>query len=256
MSPARKSLAKKSPDDSGQPRYLQIARELKAGITGGTYPVGARLPTELELCELFAISRFTARAAVRELSSAGLVTRRQRVGTVVVATPDQSRYAHGMSSLRDLWQYAQETELRIVYVGKIALGKAQAREMGAKPGDEWIYVVGIRIDGSGEAPRPIGITRLFLSPVLRGIEARLREPRSGAVYDLIQREYGLNIERVEQELQGVVLEADDAANLGAEAGAPALRILRRYYGEDGRLLEMADNVHPSDRFTYRMQLSK
>ena len=54
----------------------------------------------------------------------------------------------------------------------------------------------------------------------------------------------------------MVLDADDAANLGAQPGAPALRIVRRYYGDDGRLLEVADNVHPSDRFTYRMQLRK
>src|SRR5215203_4851633 len=60
----------------GQARYLQIARELKRTIADGTYAVGARLPTELELCEQFGISRFTARAAVRVLSSAGLVTRR------------------------------------------------------------------------------------------------------------------------------------------------------------------------------------
>src|SRR4051812_36682973 len=76
----------------GQPRYQQVARELKRGIADGTWPVGARLPTELELCERFGISRFTARAAVRLLEQSGLITRRQRVGTVVVATPDDARY--------------------------------------------------------------------------------------------------------------------------------------------------------------------
>ena len=110
--------------DNGQPRYLQIARELKRGIANGAYPVGARLPTELELCEQFAISRFTARAAIRVLSSAGLVTRRQRVGTVVIAKPDDARYSHDAASLRDLQQYAQDTELRLMYIGKATLGRA------------------------------------------------------------------------------------------------------------------------------------
>ena len=76
------------------------------------------------------------------------------------------------------------------------------------------------------------------------------------MYALIEREYKIQIERVEQDFQAVVLSTDDAANLGAQAGAPALRIVRRYYSDDGRLLEMADNIHPSDRFTYRMQLRK
>jgi DNA-binding GntR family transcriptional regulator len=258
----RRSAAKKSSReptdnaDTGQPRYLQIARELKRSIADGTYPVGARLPTELELCERFGISRFTASAAVRVLSAAGLIRRRQRVGTVVIATPDEARYSHDASSVTDLFQYAQDTELRLVYVGKVALTKTQAREFGADVGEEWIYAFGMRHEGSnGHGGRPICVSRLFLNPALKGIETKLRG-RKTAVYALIEREYNISIERVEQDLQGVVLDADDAANLGAKAGAPALRVVRRYYSDDGRLLEVTDNIHPSDRFTYHMQLRK
>lgn len=257
----RAPAAGKDAPDHAQPRYLQLARELKRAIADGTYPVGARLPTELDLCKQFGISRFTARGAVRVLSSAGLVTRRQRVGTVVVATPDEARFSHDAASLRDLLQYAQDTELRLVYVGRVALSKVQAREFGAEPGVEWIYAVGIRYQGAsdtranGKGSRPICLTRLFLNPILKGIEAHLRK-RTIAVYTLIEREYKIAIERVEQDLQGVVLDASDAANLGAAAGAPALRVVRRYYAGDGQLLEVSDNVHPSERFTYHMQLRK
>jgi len=245
---------------ASQPIYQQIAARLRAAIADGTYPVGARLPTELELCEEFGISRFTARGAVRLLLTAGLVSRRQRVGTVVIALPGDARYSHDVTSVRDLFQYAQDTELRLVYIGKLALTKAMAREFGVDAGEEWIYCMGIRHDDRvGErgkkSGRPICVTRLFLNPSLTGIEGKLRE-RKTAVYALIEREYKVSIQRVEQELQGVLLSADDAANLEAEAGAPALRILRRYYSEQGTLLEVADNIHPSDRFTYRMELRR
>ena len=76
------------------------------------------------------------------------------------------------------------------------------------------------------------------------------------MYALIEAEYGIGIERVEQELQAVLLDTDDAANLGAAAGSPALRVLRRYFDARGRLLELAENVHPGDRFSYRMELRK
>ncbi len=247
-------------DDESAPRYLQIARELTAAITSGRYPVGARLPTELELCEHFAISRFTAREAVRVLSSAGLVTRRQRVGTVVIATPDEARYTHAASSVADLFQYAQDTELRLIYIGKLALARDRAQQFGAKVGDEWTYAVGLRSEtalapAKAKDSRPICVTRLFLNPLLKGIDAKLRE-RKTAVYALIEREYKVNIQRVEQELQSVALDADDAANLGTSAGSPALLVLRRYYDDRDQLLEVAENIHPGDRFTYRMQLRK
>lgn len=245
---------------NGRPIYQQIAERLRAAIAEGKYPVGARLPTELELCEQFGISRFTARGAVRLLLTAGLVTRRQRVGTVVIALPGDARYSHDVTSVRDLFQYAQDTELRLVYIGKVALTKVMARDFGVEVGEEWIYAMGIRHDDRArergkKSGRPICITRLFLNPALTGIENKLRE-RKTAVYALIEREYKVNIQRVEQELQGVLLGADDAANLQSEAGAPALRILRRYYSDQGTLLEVADSIHPSDRFTYRMELRR
>jgi DNA-binding GntR family transcriptional regulator len=283
-SPPAASKGKGAPAAPSQPRYLQIAGELTRAIASGRYPVGARLPTELELCERFEISRFTAREAVRMLSTAGLVTRRQRAGTVVIAKPDEARYTHDAASVRDLFQYAIDTELKLMYVGKVALDKARAAQFGAAAGDEWIYAIGIRLESTGSAKaglpasagaknragasagkagadaaavaaRPICVTRLFLNPALEGIEARLREGRM-AVYALIEREYRVTIQRVEQDLQGAVLDADDAANLGAKPGAPALRIVRRYYDADDRLLEVAENVHPADRFTYRMHLRK
>lgn len=247
-----------APEPEGQPLYLQVAGRLKGAIADGSYPVGGRLPTELDLCTQFNISRFTAREAIRVLATAGLVTRRQRVGTVVIAKPDDARFTHDATSVRDLLQYAQDTELRFMYVGRITLNRTQARELEAKAGDEWTYAVGLRVTGSGDgplAPRPICITRLYLSPLLKGIDKRLRG-RQGAVYALIESAYGHAIERVDQELQGVTLDADDAANLGARTGEPALRVLRRYYDDKGRLLEAAENVHPSDRFSYRMQLRK
>lgn len=255
----RQRGTRKVASKDSRPRYLQVASELKRKIADGTYAVGDRLPTELELCQTFEISRYTARDAVRVLSSAGLITRRPRVGTVVVATPDDAQFKQDAASLRDLIQYAQDTQLRLVYVGRVALSKAQAREFGAQAGEEWIFALGMRFqdatDTRGKGALPICVTRLFLNPILKGIEARLREPEP-AIYTLIEREYKIEIERVEQDLQGALLAADDAANLGTTPGAAALRVVRRYFSGDGKLLEVAESLHPSDRFTYHMQFRK
>jgi DNA-binding GntR family transcriptional regulator len=260
--PAREASAVRRPaaEAPSQPIYQRIAAELRQAISGGTYPVGSRLPTEHELCAQFGISRFTARAAIRLLSTAGLVTRKQRIGTVVIALPGAARYRQDVASLPDLFQYAQDTELRLVYVGKVTLTKAMARDFAATPGEEWVYAMGLRHEARGgergkREARPICITRIFLNPQLKGIETRLRG-RKTAIYAMIEREYKVSIQRVEQELHGAVLDADDASNLQTEAGTPALRIVRRYYSDQGVLLEVADNLHPSDRFIYRMELRK
>lgn len=226
---------------------------LTRGIKNGTWPVGAKLPTEIELCAQHSISRYTAREAIRVLTAAGLVKRRQRVGTVVTALPADARYSHEVRSLSDLLQYARTTSMRFASIEHVPLDRAQARRFGVRPGEKWIRAVGIRRDSSTD--RPICITRLFLNPVLEGIEGRLRRCRT-AVYALIEKQYGLSTERVEQELIGVVLGDEDARALEVAPGSAALRIFRYYYDADDRLLEVADNLHPSDRFTYRISVRK
>ena len=87
------------------PRYAKIAAALRRAIAAGRYPVGAQLPTEHELCRQLGVSRFTVREAIRVLTSAGLVRRKARAGTVVTALPDDTRYRHSIGSVR-LHHYA------------------------------------------------------------------------------------------------------------------------------------------------------
>ncbi len=47
------------------PLYQQLAELLKEGISTGRYKQGQKLPTELELCELYHVSRNTVRGALR-----------------------------------------------------------------------------------------------------------------------------------------------------------------------------------------------
>lgn len=248
-----KTVTSKAEPEVAGPRYMQIAHQLREAIASGRYPIGAQLPTEHELCDLLSVSRFTVREAIRMLSTAGLVHRKPRAGTVVIALPDDTRYTQGIDSLHDLFQYAQSTDLDYVYIGRIGLSKTQAQAMSAQAGEEWTYAVAIRREKDGG--RPFGVTRIFINPMLKGIEAALRKSR-GAVYSIIERDFGIRIDRVEQAIVGIIIDEHDAANLGIAAGSPGLSIRRSYFDESGRLVELADNVHPADRFTYRMVLRR
>jgi DNA-binding GntR family transcriptional regulator len=235
------------------PRYIQIADELKKAITLGIYPINSQLPTEYELCETLNVSRFTVREAIRILSTQGLVHRRPRSGTIVSALPDETRYTQGVNSIRDLFQYAQNTVFDYSYIGKIKLSKENAITLASNTGQEWIYAIAQRKEKEGK--KSIGITRLFLNPQLTGIEKLLRKSKD-AIYVLIEKEFKLKIDRVEQEIEAVGLDTDDAAMLEAQVNSPALRITRKYFDQTGRLIEYANNIHPADRFTYKMLLNR
>src|SRR5919202_4889112 len=66
----------------------QVIDQLREQIVAGTWPIGARIPTEAELAQLTGTSRNTVREAVQSLVHAGLLERRQGSGTYVLAASE------------------------------------------------------------------------------------------------------------------------------------------------------------------------
>ncbi len=66
----------------------QVYRQLEQKIKNGDWAVGARIPKESDLMDLFGVSRNTVREAVRALAQAGLLDIRQGDGTFVTATSE------------------------------------------------------------------------------------------------------------------------------------------------------------------------
>jgi GntR family transcriptional regulator len=55
-----------------RPKYRQIADDLRAKITNGTYPVGSTLPSTSQLMQAYDVSVTVARAAIKELQNEGI----------------------------------------------------------------------------------------------------------------------------------------------------------------------------------------
>ncbi|RME67622.1 MAG: GntR family transcriptional regulator, partial [Alphaproteobacteria bacterium] len=65
------------------PLYHQIYVLMREKIISGVYHDGSLIPSEHELEKMFGVSRITAKRALDELASEGLVTRRRGRGTTV-----------------------------------------------------------------------------------------------------------------------------------------------------------------------------
>src|SRR3972149_5289155 len=76
-------IDKKSPI----PIYYQLKEQLALLIRDGTFPVGSRLPSELEIGSELGISRGTGRQAINALVSEGRLERMQGRGTYVTRPP-------------------------------------------------------------------------------------------------------------------------------------------------------------------------
>lgn len=229
------------------PRYQRVADELMKRIGAGKYAVGAYLPTEMELCRQYGISRHTVREALRQLRDAGLISRRRRVGTEVVARTPLAGYRQPTNSITDLLQYAEETQLSILEMKRISCDAALAELLACREGTPWLRVSSLRAV-PGDA-RPVCMTTAYLDLRFPKLEEKL-EQLSGPISAMLERVYGVRIARIEQSIQAVRLGKRQARLLRATDGSPALRAIRRYYDQYNRLIELSNAIHPGERFTY------
>src|SRR3977135_4463605 len=98
---------------SDEPLYLQVVRALKDEIVRGVHPVGSQLPTEEELCQRFAVSRYTVREALRLLREDHLFSPRKGAGTPVVPPRASDSYVHEVMSFNALVTFATGVRFRI-----------------------------------------------------------------------------------------------------------------------------------------------
>jgi DNA-binding GntR family transcriptional regulator len=77
--------------DLPQYEYVKLADRIEAEIRSGTLPVGAALPGERAMTEIYQVSIGTVRRAVRELRERGLVATLAAKGTFVLEPPAGGR---------------------------------------------------------------------------------------------------------------------------------------------------------------------
>jgi GntR family transcriptional regulator len=244
---ASKNGGKNGSTNATRPRYRRIADELNRKISTGIYPVGGLLPTELELCAKYRASRSTVREALRLLRDAGLISRRRRTGTEVVAQTTPASFRQPTNSIGDLLQYAEETRLTILSTRRIICDASLARQLECREGRAWLKINSLRTVPDDD--RPICMTTAYVDADLPDIGARLGSV-TGPISAMLEQSYGIRIARVDQTIQAMSLSRRQAELLRADPGSPALRAVRRYYQPDGVLIEVSSAIHPADRFTY------
>ena len=71
--------------NSSVPLYQQLIDEIKSQITQGDLKEGDKIPTEVELSEIYNVSRITIRKAIGLLVEDEILIKRQGIGTFVAA---------------------------------------------------------------------------------------------------------------------------------------------------------------------------
>ena len=238
--------------ENDRPLYQVIADELMTDIAAGKFAVGAMLPTEMELCERYGVSRYTVREALRLLREMGMVTMRRGSGTRVLSAQPEQTYVQSVSALSELLRYPG-TRFELMRAGQVALGAAEADILNLPAGTDWFRISGVR--RSNRTDTPICWQDVYVLPEFEAA-ARQVPTDHRAVHQIIEAEHKEVITQAQLDMYASHIDKALAKHLEVAPDTAAMTIIRRYTDQHGRLFETTRSIHPEGRFVYSLDLQR
>lgn len=240
MSPTTQ-LAVELDRSTPMPLYHQLAQAFESAIVRGDLRPGDRLENELDLAKRLKLSRPTIRQAIQELVDKGVVVRKRGVGTQVVQSPVH-RSVELTSLFDDLSTAGMHPTTQLLEY-RIGIPDDELRGELALPADgEAVTVKRLRSAG-GE---PLAVMTNHLPADICPPAGELED---GGLYKGL-RARGVHIRLARQRIGAKAADADEAALLGEEVGAPLLTMQRTAFDDAGRVVEVGRHAYRADRYFF------
>ena len=225
-------------------RHRELADVLIKDIETRKYRVGERFPTELDIQQRFGVGRHTAREALKILAEYGLIGRRRKTGSVVLAQRPVSQYVHSLRNFRGLLNFATTTELNIRHIGYIKVDPSG--EFAGLSATRLLRVAGVRTSRSTN--EPICWAEIFIPGNLVTSREEITLDIM-PIYDYLARKHRLKLAYVEQDVSAVALSRGTAETLNAQTDTAGLLVKRRYVDDKGMVFELSSNLYPASRYS-------
>lgn len=213
--------------NSGIPLHVQIRELIRLGIAQGAWRVGETLPPEEELCRTLGVSRGTIRQALNRLVQEGLLVRQRRAGTRVVRgvtdagllfiSPYRAIQAAGMDPKVQVLALERRRAPDRVLAAWAAGERARPRP--ARTGRQAIYFD--RVFWANGEPVARGSS---WAPLPRFERLLTMDLTDRAFLDVLAREFGVVITRIDERMELTAMSAENARLLRGRRGAPCLAV--------------------------------
>ncbi len=228
--------------------YEQVKEDIKFKIAHDVYKVGDKLPTNIQLCDIYDVSRITINRALSDLESEGYIQRFQGKGCFVRLKEINQSISHFYSFTEELKKMGYVPNAKIISYSLIPADEEQARQLDIAAGEELVYIKRLRYadDVAVALDRsylPLKYIPNFDISILTGI----------SLYDVIEKHYGFRPNHSEETIEAINISEDDAKLMGIKTGTPVLLVKRVSFYNDKKV-EFNYRIVNSKLFKYKMSL--
>lgn len=228
-------------------KYQSIARDIQQSIEDGLLKPNDKLPTVVDLCDLYDVSKITIKRAIDLLTEQGYVASKRGSGTYVKSSSDlptdnfsfnQSDRTRGFTVEHG---GAGQKITSVVYDFSIVNPPVKiARHLGISPDDFTYHHCRVRcLDGT---PIVIEYTYMPLDLIPGLKKAELYK----SVYRYIQQDLGLKIASFHRIIRSIPATDEEAERLDTAPGSPLLEIEQVGFLDDGTAFEYSQSRNVGD----------
>ncbi len=227
------------------PLYIQIAEGLLDQIESGELSPGDRLLSERGLSRALGVNRMTLRRAFRLLETQGLLVRQRGDGTYVAEPKIERQASQLVPFTRGMERRGYMPGARVITLERRPAEAAVARELGLSISAPVFIVRRLRLINQ----EPVMLER-FTAPANRFPDLDRYDLSSRSVYDVMDKEYGVTVDRARQSLEPVVATEYEAELLEIEPGTPLMLEQRLSLDQEGQPVEYGRDLYRGDRFRF------
>ncbi|HEX3788873.1 MAG TPA: GntR family transcriptional regulator [Pseudonocardiaceae bacterium] len=229
--------------------YRKVADDLRAAIAAGTYGPGARLPSESDLAERYAVSRGTVRQAFAALRADGVIASRRGARRVVLGGPRFQGFGELLSFSRWARSIGETPTGRMVNMTRRAATDEEATRLGLDCGTRIYHLIRVRMLSG----RPVMIERSAFPDRVGALVAGIDGDRE-SITDRLE-ELGVIFADAEHIIDAVPASAEDARLLDVRPRVPLLRERRRTTDPTGAPVEWSEDRYLADAVAFTVHNS-
>ncbi len=227
--------------------WQQLRRRILQVIASGALSGGDLLPTERDICTATGLSRTTVRKAFEKLASEGRIVRSRGRGTFVRRATHEASDGYGYSFTAEMRAAGRVPSSKVVGFRCIPAEGLLAERLEVAEGEPLWEIRRLRLADD----EPMSYHRVYVPRSY--CPSLTSEGLSESVLAAIARETGILPSSMEGAYEAVCLDVTEARLLGQRRGAPALRLVRTNYANDGRPYEVAIIISRADRFQLKVR---
>lgn len=233
--------------NSSVPLYAQMVNSMEQKIKNSIYAPGEQIPTELELGEIYGVSRIVVRKAIGILEKNGLIEIRRGKGTFVSMPKVVEEFESSGSFTKSMIKAGAKPKTKALSVDTVQFDDLIYYVKDYADGDQLIEIKRLRLINE----RPVILELDYFKPSFNFI--RTADVENFPIMEVLRKELDVVAHHFE-DIVDIVFSDEEIANyLNLEVGEPVLKVEQKVLTIDNELIYFNVQYIKSREYQYAVR---